>query len=1352
MSGYHCAAKRSKRFGRRLTATGLGVLLTVGGFALLPTAQAAPVTIVSLTFNDAQTSQYLYARPLLNSHGMDGTFYAASGWVDAGSNGSVDAAQLRQLYRDGHEIGGMGRDHKSLTDPSTDLAYKTAQVCDDFDRLSQLGVDPQTFAYPQAAVNAAAKSIVQGCGFRAGRNIGQLSTTTTPFAETVPPVDAYSVRTAFFPTGPVTLATLQASVNAAASHGGGWMPMVFNQVCHQGSANYNTCMASAKPVDDAVLGQFLDWLATSGQAGGAPSDVIVKTVRDVMGAPTPPPIPTDPTTVSLTFNDGLISQYDTRSILAEHNMHGTFYVSSGIVDAHAAGYMPSWLLDDLYRDGNEIAGGTRDHKDLTQTYFADPAQDLAYKTAQVCDDRNRLAQLGYDPRSFAYPAGAFNDTAKQIVAGCGYASARAIGKLAPVGAPAYAETIPPRDAMAVRTLDLQPGAVTLSWLQQSVLAAADNGGGWLPIGFNQVCSQADANYATCMSAPRPIDAGVFDAFLDWLQTSAPATVDVRTVRDVMGAPQQPPLEPRDTTVSLTFDDGLSSQFRARSLFTAHGVQGTYYINSGPVLAGESGTMTWTQIHALESDGNEIGGHTIDHVDLTTASTSAAYKRDQVCKDRATLLAQGFNPVSFAYPFATFNAAAEAIVQACGYSSGRTGGTLSPAGPHYSEDIPPPNAYAIRILGTTFDGPITLQSLQDAVNAAASHGGGWVPMLFHTICFEADANFNSCMGGYRTVSDTTLSAFLTWLDGQTPNGISTSTIGEVMGSSTLPAVAITSPAYDDVVETSLPALSGTAAAAGGDVTVAIYSGAAASGTPLQTLNAGNTSGQWSTTPTSPLADGTYTIQARQSQAGQQGVSAPIIVSVNGDKVVPEVSITGPTADATVTTLSPSISGTAGTAAGDETTVEVKIYAGAAASGSLVQTLTANVTAAGAWSVDASLPSDGTYTAVASQGDSSGNSGSSAPVTFNVDTTAPSVSITTPADQQAVHSPSVGVTGTASAAGDVTLRLYSGTAASGTPLSTQPAPVTANAWTATVTGLAAGTYTLQASQQDAVGNTGLSSPVTIVVSSAMTVTSVTPNQVGQGVVGRQLTISGSGFSAATTVSINGSGVTMSAPVLVNPSTMTVTVDVAAAASAGPRTVSVDRAGEIGASCIGCLTVNASPTATSLSPNSLGQGATNATVRLNGLRITAGAAISFSGTGVSATIATVGTSFVNLSVSVAGTASIGTRDVTVTNPDGGKAVCVGCFSVVAGPKITAVSPTSIAQNTTSVVTITGTGFTGSLTVSLSGGQLALSKQTVVNATTLRVTVKVNKNATTGLRDLTVVSNTNSGRDTLLGAVRIT
>jgi peptidoglycan/xylan/chitin deacetylase (PgdA/CDA1 family) len=387
-----------------------------------------------------------------------------------------------------------------------------------------------------------------------------------------------------------------------------------------------------------------------------------------------------------------------------------------------------------------------------------------------------------------------------------------------------------------------------------------------------------------MNAPRPIDAQVLDAFLDWMDTSAPATTEVQTVRDVMGAPDQPNLPPRDTKVSLTFDDGLTSQYRIRTMLAGHDADGTFYINSGPVIAGEQGTMTWAQIRALESDGNEIGGHTVDHVSLTDTSTTYEYKRDQVCRDRATLLDQGFNPVSFAYPFASFNAEAQQIVQACGYQSGRTGGTLTPAGPHYSEDIPPKNAYAIRILGTTYNGPITLQSLQDAVNGAASHGGGWIPMLFHVICFEGDSTFDSCMAGYRTVSDTTLNQFLTWLDGQASNGISTATIGEVMGN-TLPA----------------------------------------------------------------------------------------------DTEAPTVSISDPTPDATVTTATPAIAGSAGTEPGDDSTADVEIFAGTTVTGSPVQTLTADVGAGGDWAVGADALADGTYTALASQGDTAGNTGTSDPAT-------------------------------------------------------------------------------------------------------------------------------------------------------------------------------------------------------------------------------------------------------------------------------------------------------------------------------------------------------------------------------------
>jgi hypothetical protein len=69
-----------------------------------------------------------------------------------------------------------------------------------------------------------------------------------------------------------------------------------------------------------------------------------------------------------------------------------------------------------------------------------------------------------------------------------------------------------------------------------------------------------------------------------------------------------------------------------------------------------------------------------------------------------------------------------------------------------------------------------------------------------------------------------------------------------------------------------------------------------------------------------------------------------------------------------------------------------------------------------------------------------------------------------------------------------------------------------------------------------------------------------------------------------------------------------------------------------------------------------------------------------------------------------------------------------------------------------MTGSGFTGSLEVTFSGSGVTASSLTVVNATTLQVTVKVMKAAATGLRDVTVSSKTNLGQATLVGGLRIT
>src|SRR5712692_1334576 len=72
-----------------------------------------------------------------------------------------------------------------------------------------------------------------------------------------------------------------------------------------------------------------------------------------------------PTVVSLTFDDGRATAYTARSILANHNMHATFFLNSPLIGSSSF-YMTWQQVGDLYSDGNEIGGHTAYHADLPQ--------------------------------------------------------------------------------------------------------------------------------------------------------------------------------------------------------------------------------------------------------------------------------------------------------------------------------------------------------------------------------------------------------------------------------------------------------------------------------------------------------------------------------------------------------------------------------------------------------------------------------------------------------------------------------------------------------------------------------------------------------------------------------------------------------------------------------------------------------------------------------------------------------------------------------------------------------------------------------------------------------------------------
>jgi Concanavalin A-like lectin/glucanases superfamily/Calcineurin-like phosphoesterase len=101
----------------------------------------------------------------------------------------------------------------------------------------------------------------------------------------------------------------------------------------------------------------------------------------------------------------------------------------------------------------------------------------------------------------------------------------------------------------------------------------------------------------------------------------------------------------------------------------------------------------------------------------------------------------------------------------------------------------------------------------------------------------------------------------------------------------------------------------------------------------------------------------------------------------DLLPPCFSLTSPANGSTVSDSTVTFSGTAGAAAGDSSTISLKIYSGETADGAPAQTLAASRQADNSYSVTATL-ADGTWTAQAQQNGSGGTTAFSAANTFRV----------------------------------------------------------------------------------------------------------------------------------------------------------------------------------------------------------------------------------------------------------------------------------------------------------------------------------------------------------------------------------
>ncbi|HET9841039.1 MAG TPA: chitobiase/beta-hexosaminidase C-terminal domain-containing protein [Nocardioides sp.] len=683
-------------------------------------------TKVSLTFDNGSVGQYtLGYLKALKPHGDTATFYLNSGNVGVSGN-IMSWSQVGDLAAAGNDIGGKTVSATNLTtDPDP-----TAQVCDDRTALRQHGLDPVGFAYPggAGANDQTIRDIVKSCGYGVARSAGSLSPTGPTYAEKLPPTAWYSTR-AYAPAGQVTLANLKALVNGAAANGGGWSQVVITRVCSQSQdpGGYPACTGASGWIELDDLNAFLDWMGQAGQSGGAPAGAALATVRDAaISADTTAPV----TTASC---NGAACDTGAYTSTVYVSLSGTD-VGSAVASTHYTtdGSAPS-LSSPTYTKRIPITSTT------TLTY-----------------------------RSWDH-AGNAEDAHTLVV-----------------------NTNLPQDTTAPTTTiacDGQPCTTAGYNGSTKVTLTADDGSGW----------GVDATYYTTDGSTPTTSSTVYDGpftlstestvTVKWFSTDLAGNAEqVRSQQIVVLAPK--------VIVSLTFDDGLLTQYSLadKHALKPHGMVGTFYDVTGLNDVDEQ-HMTWGQLADLNDDGNEIGSHTVDHVSLK-GMTDMNQLTYEVCQSRQDLIAHGFDPTSFAYPTGAYDAQAEAAVRSCGYTSGRAAGGLDVAGdgagPVYTETIPPHDAFALR---TVYDAPtgspanvppLSLTHLQAAVTAAAQHGGGWVPLVFHDICSQQldPDNYSFCISDWGPIELTTLNAFLDWLQnsgqpGGAPARTVVQTVSQVM---------------------------------------------------------------------------------------------------------------------------------------------------------------------------------------------------------------------------------------------------------------------------------------------------------------------------------------------------------------------------------------------------------------------------------------------------------------------------------------------------------------------------------------------------------------------------------------------
>ena len=260
----------------------------------------------------------------------------------------------------------------------------------------------------------------------------------------------------------------------------------------------------------------------------------------------------------------------------------------------------------------------------------------------------------------------------------------------------------------------------------------------------------------------------------------------------------------------------------------------------------------------------------------------------------------------------------------------------------------------------------------------------------------------------------------------------------------------------------------------------------------------------------------------------------------------------------------------------------------------------------------------------------------------------------------------------------------------------------------------------------------------------VIAVGPDSVYQGAT-QELRLSGQHFRDPVTVGVGGPGVRAEPAERESGRQLRVTIDVERTAAVGRRDVTVKNPDGRTGTCRACLVITPPPPEiTHIEPNVVDRGLDKQTITVHGRNFLHGVVVTVSGEGIPSGVVTFNSdSEIRVEVSVAATAPLGGRDVTLTNPGEGPGVRTftcrpACLTVrPPAPAVRSASPGSLVQGAAKrEVTVTGSDFDGNPTVTVAGTGVAVESVRRASATSLAVTLSVSHTAVAGARELTVTN----------------